>query len=418
MPRGRGSRRRDPTPSPPRCAAASSPVPRPAALGARFARPGALVGGDEVAHGACLVRQLRRDDRTLRGVRHGTEDVVPAPRLNRVAGVVALPGLERAPLVAHRNAGRGAATFGHENQANAERPETLRLRHDVGKRVVSLAVGEHDHDPIRELGPRADQLPALPQRPRQSGTALGRDPWVERIEVQPERRAVDRERRQDVARPCEHHEPQMIAVQVRHQPAGLAYGAAQAARAHILGEHRARDVDREREREAARLRHDVLFPPAGTGERDEAQKGGDGERRRSEPSGCERGPYRLLGPQGGATDPSAPGPRGPEPDRAAQQRREREYHGRVEANQGTRTASVAANTISSPSATRPSASGTRYDSSNRRYTTCCTVSFSSRLISSNTCRSDCVSVARKYRPPVIRAISVMSGSSISTGIIW
>src|SRR5439155_1412044 len=200
-----------------------------------------------------------RDDRTLRGVRHGTEDVVPAPRLNRVAGVVALPGLERAPLVAHRNAGRGAATFGHENQANAERPETLRLRHDVGKRVVSLAVGEHDHDPIGELGPRADQLRALPQRPRQSGTARGRDP------------------------------------------------------------------------------------------------------------GGERGPYRLLGPQGGATDPSAPGPRGPEPDRAAQQRRQREYHGRVEAHQGTRTASVAANTISSPSATRPSASGTRYDSSNRRY---------------------------------------------------
>src|SRR5207245_1809213 len=211
--------------------------------------------------------------------------------------------------------------------------------------------------PTPEPAPHAHQPPALPQRPRQSGTAFGRDPWVERIEVQPERRAVDRERREDVARPCEHHEPQMIAVQVLHQPAGLAYGAAQAARAHILGEHRARDVDREREREAARLRHDVLFPPAGTGER-------------------------------------------------------------VEAHQGTRTASVAANTISSPSATRPSASGTRYDSSNRRYTTCCTVSFSSRLISSNTCRSDCVSVARKYRPPVIRAISVMSGSSISTGIIW
>src|SRR2546427_1417835 len=58
------------------------------------------------------------------------------------------------------------------------------------------------------------------------------------------------------------------------------------------------------------------------------------------PSGCEGGPYRLLGPQGGATDPNAPGPRGPEPDRAAQQRREREYHGRVEARSEEHTSEL------------------------------------------------------------------------------
>src|SRR5205807_9840980 len=111
------------------------------------------------------------------------------------------------------------------------------------------------------------------------------------------------DRSTEVTQPSEHHEPQLIAYQILHHPAGFAHATTQTVRAHTLSEHRARDVDRQREREAACLRDDVLLAPAGPGERDDAQEGGDGERGGSEPSGRERRPHRLLGPQGGATHP-------------------------------------------------------------------------------------------------------------------
>ena len=260
---------------------------------------------------------------------------------------------------------------------------------------MRLAVGEHHQDAIRQVGARAQQLPALAQRRREPGPALGCHVGIERVEVERDRRAVDREGRQDVARAREGHQAQAVALQVLDQAARLAQRAPQAARARILGEHRAGDVHGDDERQASGLCHDPLLAPARSCQRDDAQEGRDRERGGAEASGREGPAHGFLRPQAGPPDARPPRPRRREPHRPTDQGRKRQHHGGVETHQGTRTANVADRTISSARATSPSASGTRYASSKRPYTTCSTLDFSSRLISSKMWRSDSVSVARK-----------------------
>ena len=58
--------------------------------------------------------------------------------------------------------GRGAA-FADDDQADARLLERLRLTHDLGQRVVRLAVGEHDQHAVGRVGGRG-RAAACPAR--------------------------------------------------------------------------------------------------------------------------------------------------------------------------------------------------------------------------------------------------------------
>src|SRR6185312_4020504 len=161
-------------------------------------------------------------------------------------------------------------------------------------------------------------------------------------------------------------EPEPVAIEILYQPARFAQRAAQAARFHVFGEHRARDIDRDDEIEPAGFRDDALFTPTRPGQRDRRERGGDPQRRSAEPARAARDARRGFRPGGGAPDPRAPCPRGCRPDDGPEDRGEHDDNRRVECDHGTRTANVAATTISSANASSPIASGQRYASSYRR----------------------------------------------------
>ncbi len=371
------------------------PRVRPAQLCARFARAGAPVGGHQVAHRSCLIGELGGDERPLSGVRHRPQDVVTPSRPDDPAVLVFLVAQQATPVVPQGDLGRRPAALGDKDEANPGGVEFLGLLDNRGQRVVRLAVGEHDECAVGEIRARPQQLGSLAQGWGERGAPLRRDVGVERVEVEGERGPVTREWRQDVARPGERDQADPVAVQILHQAPRLAQRPAEPAGGGILGEHGARDVDGDHGREPTRRRHDLLLSPARAGERYDAQERRERERGGPEAPGGDRAAHGFFRPQGRAPEAHAPRPRRREPDGAADERREREDDRRVERHQGTRTENVPASTISSASATRPRASGARYASSKRWYTTCSTVLFSSRLISSNTWRSDWVSVARK-----------------------
>ena len=298
-------------------------------------------------------------------------------------------------LVAHRDATGRAAALGDQDQLDAAGAQLLRLLGHSGKRVVRFAVREDDQHAVGKVGARPQQLPALTQRAGQPRSSLRSDFGIQRVEVERERRAVNRQRGEDVARAGECQQTHAIAVQILHQPARFAQRPPQPAGTRVLRQHRAGDIHRDHDGQGARFRHDGRFPPARARQRHHAQERGHGERRGPEASRADGAPHGFLGPLGRPPDTDAARPRGREPHRAAHQRRHREDDRRVERHQGTRTANVPATTISRASATSPRASGVRYASSNRRYTTCSTGVFSSRLISANTLRNDWASVARK-----------------------
>ena len=333
---------------------------------AALARAGAFVRRHQIAHRARLVGQLGRDERALRRVGDAAEHRVVTRRCDHVVVGVALPRHQRAAIVAHGNARRHAAALGHENQVDPLRTESLRGVENAGQRVVRLAVGEDHQYAIGELGARLQQLRALHQRGREVGAAGGRDVGIHGVEVQGQRGAVDCERRQDVAGAGERDEPDAVAVEILDQAVRFALRAPQPARRHVLGQHRARDVHRDHQVEAARLRHDLVLAPTRAGERHHPQEHRDAHRRGTPAARGAGGALGLGRPAGGPLEPGVARPRGGEPPRTADDRRDQEDHRRVEAHQGTRITSVAETTISSARASRPTARGQRYHSSKRR----------------------------------------------------
>src|ERR1041385_8515070 len=124
---------------------------------------------------------------------------------------------------------------------------------------MGFPVGEHHEHAIGDLGTRAQQLDALRQAGRERRPAFGRHVGIEGVEIQRQRRAVDGERREDVARPRERREPEPVAVEILHQSSRFPQRPRQPARPHVLGEHGARDVYREHEIEAACLGAEPLL---------------------------------------------------------------------------------------------------------------------------------------------------------------
>src|SRR4029077_8069892 len=112
------------------------PGPGPALLGARLTRARPPIRGDEVTHGAGLVREVRGDERPLRRVGRRAEHVVPSRGLDDTTVFVLLIGEQGAVVVPHRNARRGTAALSHEDEPDPVGLESLRLSDDGWQRVV------------------------------------------------------------------------------------------------------------------------------------------------------------------------------------------------------------------------------------------------------------------------------------------
>ena len=139
----------------------------PAALGAALGGGRALIGRDEIADGARLVRQLGCHNRALGRVGDGAEHVVAPARPDRIAREVLLPCDERAEIVPHGNPGRLAATLGDENQTNAEPGDAPGFLQRPAQRIVRFAIGEHHQHAVGDLGAGPEQIDPLGERRRE-----------------------------------------------------------------------------------------------------------------------------------------------------------------------------------------------------------------------------------------------------------
>ena len=340
-----------------------NPRARPPPLGAALRRGGAFVRRHEIAHRAGLIGQLGGDDRALRGVGDRAEHVVAPARLDRIPRLILLPHHQLPAIVADRNPDRLAATLGHKNQMDAEARQPPRFLDRPLQRVVRFTVGEHDQDAIGDFRAGVQQVDPLLQRRYQRRPALRRDVRIERVEIQRQRRAIHRQRGEDVARPGERGEAEPVAVEILHETARFPQRPAQPARLDVFGQHGPRDVDGEHEIEAPRLGDDPLLSPARSRQRNGGEPRGQAERRRAEPSRRAGDAPGRLRPGGRAPEPRTPRPRGGGPYRPSHDRCQGEDDRRVEGDHGTRTANVAARTSSSANASNPMPSGTRYASS-------------------------------------------------------
>ena len=98
------------------------------------------------------------------------------------------------------------------------------------------------------------------------GAAAAGEIRVEGIQVHPDRAAIHRQRRQDVALPREGDEPEPVTIEILDEPARLAHGALEPVRRHVLREHGAADVHREHQAQRARLGGDLGPAQARAGE--------------------------------------------------------------------------------------------------------------------------------------------------------
>ena len=324
---------------------------------------GTLVRGHEVTHSPCLIGQLGRHDRSLGRVGDDAEHIVAASRLDGRAGFILLPAHKPAAIIAHGNLDRLPAAFRHQNQVDAEAVQAPRFLERLLQRVVCFTVGEQHQHAVSDFGARVQQIDALRESRGERRATFRGDVGIERVEVEGERRAIHRQRRQDVARPSEDREAEPVAVQILHQTARLPQSASQAARLRVLRQHGPRDVDRQHEIETAGFGDDALFAPARSRQRHRRQGRGKSHGNRCEGSRRARDARRSLGPGSRPAHARASRPGSSGPDRAAHHGREGDDDRSVERDHGTRTANVPATTTSSASASSPRLSGQRYASS-------------------------------------------------------
>ena len=93
---------------------------------------------------------------------------------------------------------------------------------------MRLAVGEEHQHPIGRIGRGAEQLGALGENRRETGSPLAGEIGIERVEIHPDGAAIHRERREDVAPSGEGDQPEPVAFEILDQAARLAGGALQA----------------------------------------------------------------------------------------------------------------------------------------------------------------------------------------------
>ena len=220
---------------------------------------------------------------------------------------------------------------------------------------MTFAVGEDDEHPVGAiLTAGGEELAPLRQDGGQTGPSFAREVGVEPVEEEAQRPTIDREGGEDVAPAREGDEAESVPLEILHQPARLAHGAAQSARGLVLGKHRAADVDREDQIERAGLGRHRRAPPArpreGAGER------GSGEREDvRRPRTVLGGAGREFGRPGRSPpDPPAPGRPGEHPGGGGAERHQPEHERVIEddEHQGTRTATVEASSSSRASAPR------------------------------------------------------------------
>ena len=210
-----------------------------------------------------LVGQFRRDDRTLGRLGDGAQRVVAPAGTDHFAVLVQLVLQERPVLVANGNPHRLGATLGHEDQCDALAGQCPCGHQRIVERVVDFTVREDHQYPVGAIASRCQQLGPLLQDRTQVRPTFGSDIGIEGIEVHLHRAAIHGERRQDVALAGEGDEAEPVARKVLDQAPGLAHGALQPARRHVLGKHRAAHVHGHDEVERPALRDHTAGPPRG-----------------------------------------------------------------------------------------------------------------------------------------------------------
>ena len=158
---------------------------------------------------------------------------------------------------------------------------------------MGLAVGKNNEDPVRAVAAGGEQLPSLQQHRRETGSSLAGKIGIEPIEVHPDRAAVDRERRQDVAPSGERDQADPVALDILHQAAALPHRVLQPTRSRILRQHRPTDVHGEDQVERVGLGRHLGPPPSRAGKRHARTESGKRNRHRSTPDPAARRPPRA-----------------------------------------------------------------------------------------------------------------------------
>ena len=111
--------------------------------------------------GTRLVRQLRRDDRSLGGIGNHPEHVVATTGLDGVARFILLPADETATVVANGDLRRLASALGHKDQVDAQVVQAPRFPQGPLQRVVRLTIGEQYQHAVRDFRTGLQQIDAL-----------------------------------------------------------------------------------------------------------------------------------------------------------------------------------------------------------------------------------------------------------------
>ena len=180
------------------------------------------------AHRAGLVRQLARHDRPFRRLRRRAQDVVPPLGPHRLPSASALYSI-RLPSESRIGMRCGAAPPSATSTRRTPRVRSASAcGHDVGERVVRLAVGEHHEHAVGAVAAGREQLRALLEHGARLLAALAGEVGIEPVQVHAHRAAVHGERRQDVAPPGERDEAEPVALEILDQAPASRDGALRA----------------------------------------------------------------------------------------------------------------------------------------------------------------------------------------------
>ena len=120
---------------------------------------------------------------------------------------------------------------------DAEAGESMRFLQRRFERIVRLTIGEHDQHAIGDFGTGMQQVDALLQRGGQRRPPFRGNIRIERVEIQHQGRAVDRQRRQDVARSGKCRETEPVAVEILNETPRLAQRPRHPAGLRVFGQH-------------------------------------------------------------------------------------------------------------------------------------------------------------------------------------
>ena len=132
--------------------------------------------------------------------------------------------------------------------------------------IERLTVAHHDERTVGTARTDREEVDPLLERRRERAAGLPDDRRIEVLKEEFERAIVAREWREDVAASRERDERDAITGRARAESAHFLLHALQTVRPFILGEHRERDIERERDIDPLRVDDRTALTPARRGE--------------------------------------------------------------------------------------------------------------------------------------------------------